>query len=361
MSEDRTAAAALAIERYIAGLREELALLGTAESGELAREIRDMLTDAAREDAELAFAEMERLGEPAELAATLLAERGVSASAGIPTAAWWRLGTAAVLDIIVGVAAPLLIAVGSWSLVPLALDSLWPQGIVVLIAIVGALGLTLSLSWQYWLPWREGGRATTPGMALAGIAVLRIGDTRTVASISDLRRAGLALPTVKATSPGVIASVLLAVLFVIWAFSAASGGALDPSGSGVVARYAGSADNQKDMIRQFVEQLYEAASGVGADWPAVSERDFTTPPHLSPTATLSARFSGTDVNGGVGYSIVSMVTEAPGVWTVKVAEAPAHGSARTVFLTYVLRIEWARFATGERPRTDWVLTDYVVK
>jgi hypothetical protein len=361
MGEDRTAAAALAIERYVAGLRGELALLGPSASGELIHEIRDVLLDAAKEDPERAFAEMQRLGEPSHLAAALLAERGVAPAGGIPSAEWWRMGIAAVIDIVVGLAAPVLIVVSLWGVTATALADGGIEGIVLAVALVGALALTIALTWRYWAPWRRGG-GVTPGMAVTRIAVIRLGDARTVASAADLRRAGLETPAIKATSPGMIASVLLAVLFLAWAVAAVSSGAPETSSAGVVGRYAGSTSSQKDSVSYYVMLCYEAASSDPGDvtWPPISTGDFSTPPEGSFTATLNARFGGTGDVETSGYRIEDMSSPTPGVWTVKVAETPANAPARVVRLTYALRIEWNSFQ-GVTPRTEWVLSDYVVQ
>jgi uncharacterized membrane protein len=261
MDEDRTAAAALAIERYVAGLRTELALLGGTESDEMLGDVRTMLLDAAREDRERAFAEMERLGEPTALAADLLAERGIGAAGGISSASWWRLGIAATVDIVVGLAAPVLIVASLWGVTATALTDGGREGIVLAVALVGALALTIALTWRYWAPWRRGG--VTPGMAITRIAVIRLGDARTVASAADLRRAGLATPAIKATSPGMVASVLLAVLFLAWAVAALSSRTPDPSGADILARFAGSQSSYEIQIASAAKQLYGAAESGG--------------------------------------------------------------------------------------------------
>jgi hypothetical protein len=363
MSEDRTAAAALAIEEYVGGLRTELALLGSAESADLVHEVRDMLLDAARDDPERAFAEMERMGAPADLAGTLLAERGITPSAGIPAASWWRLGVAAVIDIAVGLAAPVLIVVFFWSVVATVLATPSTGALIIVLGLACALALTLGLSWSYWAPWRDGGTTSTTGMALARISVIKLGGARTVARVGDLKKAGLAVPSVKATSPGVIASAVLAVLFLSWTLALLSGGALDPSGDAVVSRYAGDSANQREAVSYYVDRLYQAAESeqAGADWPPISVADFTTPTDQPLTKTLAARFAGNASSTGetTGYAIDSMSNPGPGVWTVHVGEAPTKGVARRVTLTYVLRVLWTT-GKGARPHTDWVLSDYVI-
>ncbi|HEY5506099.1 MAG TPA: hypothetical protein VIK83_01270 [Coriobacteriia bacterium] len=362
MSEDRTAAAALAIQRYVAGLREELGILSPHDVKELSNDIRDMLTDAAREDPENAVAEMARLGEPSQLAGVLLGERGLTPEAGLPAASWWRLGFAAVIDVVVGLAAPILIVVTFWNVTANAVAAKSPAVGILVIGVAGALVISAWLTWNYWAPWRSGGRASTPGMAIAQIAVIKIGDSRTVASLDQLKRVGLPAPTVTATSPGVIASVLLALLFMGWAISAVSGGALDPSGSSVVTRYAGTSDVQRESIRYTVDWLYGAAldPNSGGDWPPIATGDFTVPPAESLTTMLAARYVGTTDTPGWGYAIENMSSSEPGVWNVNVAETPEKSASRHVTLTFALRVQWTAHQ-DEQPRTDWVLTDYVVK
>jgi hypothetical protein len=362
MSDDRTAAVALAIQRYIAGLEEELAILSPHDVKDLSNDIRDMLTDAARENPENAFAEMKRLGEPSRLAGVLLEERGLTPEAGIPAAAWWRLGVAAVIDIVVGLAAPILILVTFWNMTANAVAAKSPAVGILVIGVVGALAISALLTWKYWAPWRDGGRTSTPGMALARIAVIRLGGSRTVAGLDDLKRVGLPAPTVTATSPGVIASVLIALLFLGWAISAVSGGALDPSGSGVITRYAGTDDVQRGSIRYTVDWLYGAAldPNSGVDWPPIATGEFAVPPTESLTAMLEARYSGTTDTPGWGYSIENMSSPEPGVWNVNVAETPEKSASRHVTLTFAMRVQWTAHQ-DEQPRTDWVLTDYVVK
>jgi hypothetical protein len=362
MSEDKTAEAALAIQRYIAGLEEELAILSPHDVKELSNDIRDMLTDAAREDPENAFAEMKRLGEPSQLAGVLLEERGLTPEAGITAAAWWRLGVAATIDIVVGLAAPILIVVTFWNVTANALAAKSPAVGILVVGVAGALAISALLTWKYWAPWRDGGRTSTPGMALAQIAVIRLGDSRTVAGLDDLKRVGLPAPTVTATSPGVIASLLLALLFMSWAISAVYGGALDPSGSGVVTRYAGASSAQRAAVRYAVGSLYDAAldPSSGGDGPPIATEEFTVPPRESLITTLVSRYAGTTNTPGWGYAIGDMSSPEPGVWNVNVAETPEKSASRHVTLTFALRVQWTAHQE-EQPQTDWVLTDYVVK
>ena len=359
MSEERAAAAALAIERYIAGLRHELGPLGAAEAGDLTREISDMLLDAAREDPELAFSEMQRLGEPSQLAATLLAERGIAIGGGIPAAAWWRLGIAATTDVLVGVAAPVLVGVLGYGPVARALSgqsgpgaSTWSAaGIVAAVTVLVAFSVVLT--WRMWSPWRDGGRSSTPGMALARIAVVRIGGTRAVVASADLTAAGLEAPAISALSLGTaLASVIIAVLLIAWSGSTLAGGAPAPTDTALVWHLAGTPSAQREQVTRDVQRLYGAASNQMRSWPALSAGIDSD----AFRSDLLGRFGRMGDNyGGAGYTIAAMANAGPGAWTVDVDELPPGSPARRVTLTYTLRVEWK--LDGD-PDAVWVLVRY---
>ena len=355
MNEDRTAEAALAIERYVRGLRSELSLLGAAEADDMLGDVRAMLVDAAHADPERAFAEMDRLGEPSELAATLLAERGIAPTGGIPTASWWRLGTAAVIDIFVGIALPVAVAVALY-------DSLWSAfaandgvapRLLTLVLVAGVLALASVLSWRYWSPWRTPGRAATPGMRLAGIAFVRIGGSRAVVGTTELKAAGIRPPTRTLFSAGVaVGFAVLALAAAVWMVSA---GALDPAGAGLVTRFAGSPEIQRDGVSTAVLQLYQAAVRTSSEmrtWPTVAEPG---PDAAKLEAALTARYGSKSRVSGQPFQIDGMSNPQLGVWTVAVTELPEMASPRHITLTYTLRVDWA----PEGGRTvSWVLSQY---
>lgn len=357
MSEERTAAAALAIERYIAGLREELAILGPRESRELTREISDMLTDAARQDAEHAFSEMERLGAPSGLAATLLAERGIGVAGGIPAAAWWRLGIAATVDILIGFAAPaavlVYLVVPLWQTVAANLpDVSIPQRLGEMAVVLALLALSGVLSWRAWEPWRVGGRASTAGMSIAGVAVVRLGGARAVVRRSDLSAAGLDAPAPGGLVMGAtIASVVLAAL-ILW--SAGTALTLDPSGADIIARFAAPQEASYEIqIVSATKQLYGAAEMGGQSWPAISNEELDAE---ALKASLIERYKGTPQTGSGDFTVGRPTSMGMGVWTVSVAETPKGGVARTAVLTWQFRLQWTGGDSG--PSADWVLTDY---
>jgi hypothetical protein len=354
MSEDRTAAAALAIEKYVAGLRSELTLLGSSESSEYLYEVRDMLLDTARDDPEHAFAEMERLGEPSKLAATLLAERGLIPEGGIPAASWMRLGTAAVIDILVGAALPVAAVVmlydGLWRTLFSPFNSnVGPWDRLFAIAYAVALvGFAVWFAWRVWAPWREGGNSTA-GMALAQIAVVRMGGARAVSTTADLRAAGITLPRKRGLSTA--SSVVLAALALSWSVWMVSTGALDPSGEGAVSRLAGTTYEQQNGVSAAASSLYEAATTPDPTfrtWPTMAEDQFDA---AALRNALAQRFGGSSG----GFEIGDATNVAPGVWTVPVVEIGSNGSRHRAVLTYALRVDWSSAAP---PQATFVLTGY---
>jgi hypothetical protein len=160
--------ASRAVETYVARLRAELVAAGAEDADDLVSEVRSMLTEAAGDDATSAAREIERLGEPAELARGIMAERGPDGAGGLPPGVWWRLGVAAAIDLVVGLVVPAVAAV------PLVLFGLRAEPHVFGVIEAVALGL-VALAWPFfiWRPWRRGGRSLSPGMTLTGLAVLR--------------------------------------------------------------------------------------------------------------------------------------------------------------------------------------------
>jgi hypothetical protein len=178
--------AADAIESYVARLRAELTAAGATDADDLASEVRSMLTEAAADDATAAVREIERLGDPAELARTILAERAPSGEGGMPPGVWWRLGVAATIDLVVGVVVPLVAAM------PLLAFAARAQSRLVGVTVAVMLEL-VALAWPLfiWRPWRRGGRTLSPGMTLTGLAVLRGPGGWRLVRIGELRAMGL--------------------------------------------------------------------------------------------------------------------------------------------------------------------------
>jgi hypothetical protein len=323
------------------------------ESTDLVYEVRDMLLDAAREDPAKAFAEMDRLGKPTELAATLLSERGVTSDRGIASASWWLLGTAAAIDILVGMALPIAVLVNvygqTWQALvgvqPLASagDRLTAIGIGVLL-----FGLAAWFAWRSWAPWRDGGERPTVGMALTGIAVVRIGGARAVARAADLAAAGLH-PAVRSKTSSA-AWLVLSLLVLWWSLWMVSAGALDPSGGDAVYRLAGPVSSQENAVTQATSQLYESATAA-----ATSNRTWPPMANASVRESIIAHLAEWNTNGG-GYEIGDATNVAPGVWTVTVNESkPGQTGPRRATLTWGLRVQWL---PESQPQSTYVLLDY---
>jgi hypothetical protein len=182
-----TRSASEIIEIYLSRLRSELTAAGAEDTDDVVAEIRSLLTEAAGDDVEAAAAETERLGEPSELARGILVERGLDPSAGMASGTWWRLGIAAPVDIVIGLAVPLAAAL------PLYVVGWFGQPRAMSIAIAVALG-AVALAWPFfiWRPWRQGGRSLSPGMTLTGLAVVRAPGFWRLVRIDELRAMGLA-------------------------------------------------------------------------------------------------------------------------------------------------------------------------
>jgi len=200
------------VDEYLSRLRSELEAAGAQDTDELVAEIRSLLDEAAAQDPGAAARETERLGDPAELARGILAERGLDAAAGMSSGVWWRLGIAAPVDLAIGLAVPAAAAV------PLYVAAAFGQPRGLSIAIAVALGVA-TLAWPFfvWRPWRRGGRTLSPGMTLTGLAVVRAPGFWRLVRIGELQSMGLA-PRRRVTMAVIVAlfsAVLLAGASVI--------------------------------------------------------------------------------------------------------------------------------------------------
>jgi len=178
------------VEGYLSRLRLELAAVGTRDTEELIAEIRSLLVDAARDDPEVAAVEIERLGEPAELARSILAERGLDVSAGISSGVWWRLGFAAPIDLSIGLALPLAAAYPLYSLYAVAQLNEQSAASIVIVLVLALVVLAWPV--YIWRPWRRGGQTLSPGMMITGIAVVRAPGFWRIVRIKELKEMGLA-------------------------------------------------------------------------------------------------------------------------------------------------------------------------
>lgn len=200
-------------EVYLARLREELTAAGASDVDDLVAEVRSLIADAATEESGGVPAVLARMGEASELAHAILADRGAEPLVGLPSKVWWRLAAAAPLDIAIGVSVPLAAVV---PLVNLARTSGQPAA-VALAVVLGAV--SLAWPWYVWRPWRRGGRSLTPGMALAGIAVVRAGDTWRLVPLEELAALGLAMRRRSIVALAVVVAAL-ALIGLAWVFLA---------------------------------------------------------------------------------------------------------------------------------------------
>ena len=105
-----------------------------------------------------AFAEMDRLGKPSQLAAALLQERGLAPGEGIQAASWWRMGVAAFMDVFVGLA-----RIGGTRTVVRTADLL-ASGLTAPTRTKVSAGLTVTLAalLLLWAVWMVSGGALDP-------------------------------------------------------------------------------------------------------------------------------------------------------------------------------------------------------
>jgi uncharacterized membrane protein len=347
MTDER---AALLITAYANGLRRELELLGASETTDLVSEVVSMLRDACEGDPEVAAAEIENLGPPEEMARTILEQRGLKTGPGTPAAAWWRLGIAAPIDIIVGFALPVASALFALSFTVVGAPASENDYLIRLILgafSIAAVGLTGAMAWGYWKPWRTGGTRLTVGMRLAGISVVRVGGTRTVALTSDLQAAGLAHD--RGGKLGSIVTLVLAVALLTWAGTFIIRGA--DTGLPNVEVLAGDATSQEDQVRGTLDTFYGALidpTQADSSWPSnyISTNGMGA---VSMDAVL--RFMRTPQLRS--YTIGSVTSTEPGVWRVAVDERRVTG-LRRVLVTMGLRMAWGPDYLG----TSWVVVDY---
>ena len=351
MTDER---AALLITAYAEGLRRELALLGASEITDSVSEIVAMLRDASEGDPETAAAEIDRLGPPEELARTILEQHGLHTGPGTPAPSWWRLGVAAPIDILVGLAAPaagVAFAVSVFGAWRAGGDDPAMSAVWALVACI-ALVLTGAMAWTYWRPWREGGRSTTVGLTLTGISIVRVGGTRTVALTQDLASAGL--DHARRNLAGTVLTLVLSLAVLAWsAGSMAAALAQRSADAGAVSvdLLVGDASAQEGAAGRTLEDFYAPLmdpSLMDSSWPT----DWVDPAGIDgePLASVVRRMR---VPGLQGYRIVSTSNTRPGVWAFTVEEQRA-ASSRTVLVTFGLRAEW----TPDDVRTDWMIVGY---
>jgi hypothetical protein len=344
-----TRSASRIVEDYLSALRGELAGAGARDTDDLVAEIRSLLTEAAGDDPEAAATEVGRLGEPAELARGILAERGLDASTGMSTGVWWRLGLAAPLDLAIGLALPLAAALPLYFVASFG----QPRAASVAIAAVLAAG---TLAWPFfvWRPWRRGGRSLSPGMTFTGIAVVRAPGFWRLVRIGELSEMGLA-PRRR---------VIVAVLVALVAFALIAGAVLvgvDAGGSWLTStaisgefsgKTVGGGGRVEPQLQSVAQQVYiglingpnpnmsTATAFVSAD--AI--------PALQPLWERISKLGIRTVQVGTPQQI------APGVYRFEVKEFRAGGSGSSA------PVGSSTFTVGQRQwlRADGVGGDWAV-
>ena len=334
------------IEDYLARLRSELDSAGAKDTDDLVAEIRSFLIEAAGDDPEIAMAETERLGEPAELARGVLVESGLDPSNGMSTGVWWRLGIAAPIDILTGLALPLA------AILPLSVLAWFgePRSASALTAI--ALGVA-SLAWPFfiWRPWRRGGRSLSPGMTLTGLAVVRAPGFWRVVRVDELRDMGLA-PRRRVGVSVVVMLVSVALLAggsllgldmgAMWLASSAESVAF----SGKTAAGGALPEAARDRV---VAQVYSGLMGVSTS----SVVSYVAPEAAPELPALADRIA---TKGIRSVRLGSSERVAPGVYRVEVEEYGDPGS------TDAARLGSSTFTLGQRQwlRAEGVGSDWVV-
>ncbi|MDO8949625.1 MAG: hypothetical protein Q7V61_03800 [Actinomycetota bacterium] len=327
------------ITSYLAGLRVELTGIGAADADEIVTEIGALLREAADGDADRATLEAAKLGDAAQLAAGIVAERGMDASGGLTTSEWWRLGVAATIDITIGLAVPAAAAVAALvlggNLQPPVAGVLWAAAI---------LGVSLLWPWYVWRAWRTGSGASA-GMTLTGVAVVRAPGFRRIVRSDDLASLGLRSPRRNVVAAVAITALAAALLLAVGTIAAVQ--AQEASIISAFELSGGDEAAQRSGAQRAVADLYEALIGgheqVGS---------FVTGPASAGVLTIKSR---TDTGVVRGVDLAEPERLAPGVWTVAVHEleagdVPAGRLKMTVNRRIVIQPRGA--IAG-----DWVITD----
>jgi hypothetical protein len=327
------------IESYIARLKAEIDFLGATEAQELAAEVRSLLVEASGEDADRAATEIAKFGEPAELAAGILAERGLSSEGGMTPADWWRMGIAAPVDIAIGLAVPLAALVPTYGVWQAAGTVAWPFTIAVTLFFAG----TLAWPFYAWRPWWAGGRRLSAGMSLTGITVVRAPGFRKVVRTADLAGLGLPRPTRGWVSGA--AALLLAVALITF-----TGGWIGRMVSSIspdawFQELAGPDAEQMAIARSVADGVYDS---VVKGWPEQTADGMP----LSAADNFDELVRRAKTDGLVSYTVGQPTRLGPGVWDVPVVEKTRSGT-RTVVLTTNLRV----VVQVQGWQSEWVITE----
>jgi hypothetical protein len=337
------------IEGYLARLRAELVAGGAQDAEDLIAEIRSLLNEAAQGDAERAATEVRRLGEPAELAHGIMAERGLDASGGLASGVWWRLGIAAPIDLAIGLALPVAAAL------PLYVAAVFGQPRFASVAIAIALAVAV-LAWPFfvWRPWRRGGSTLSPGMTLTGLAVVRAPGFWRLVRIDELRAMGLA-------PRRHVALAVVVALFAMILFAGAGAVGVDVGGSWLAAaaisaefsgHTVGGGVPIETQLQSTAEQVYVGL--MGSTGPDMSSALSYVAPEAS--ESLKPLWERIERQGIRAVRIASPRQVEPGVYRFEMQEF-SDSSASPASL-----VGSSTFIAGQRQwlRTDGVGSDWVV-
>jgi methionine-rich copper-binding protein CopC len=332
-----TRSASEIIESYLSRLRSELTAAGAEDTDDVVAEIRSLLTEAAGDDAQAAEAQTERLGEPAELARGILAERGLDPATGMASGTWWRLGIAAPVDIAIGLAVPLAAAL------PLYVVGWFGQPRAMSIAIAVVLG-AVALAWPFfiWRPWRRGGRSLSPGMTLTGLAVVRAPGFWRLVRIEELRAMGLAPRRRVGTA------VFVAIVAVDFGGSWLAAAAISAEFSGKTVGGGVPIDKQLESV---ITQVYVGLTGApGPDFS--SAQSYVSPEGSLNLQPLWARIAEKDIRT---VRLQKPEQIKPGVYRVEVTELArgSNGEATVGSSTFIVgQRQWLR---ADGVGSDWVV------
>jgi hypothetical protein len=333
------------IEGYITRLKAELTFLGAAEAADLVAEIRSLLVDAAGDDPERAAAEIEKIGEPAQLAAGILAEKGLSPADGMSTAEWWRMGIAVPIDIAIGLSVPLAAAFPlSVIAAEIARGNGVPAGPLPYAMVAFFLG-ALVWPWYVWGPWRTGGPRATAGMAITGLTVVRAPGFRRVVRSRDLAALGMRPPR-RSRLSGLVALAVAGILLILLGSVA---GAPWSSPTAAFEDVAGSREAQRQSVVDTVDQMYDSLVRLGTD--VLGER-YVQDPALSSYELLIRRAKEEQISA---YEIGEPTRLSPCAWKVPVTEKTARGTHKVTFVL-TLRVV---ISPGDENRVGWT-PDWVI-